>query len=244
MLKRHPSKTRSDTWTRRLKNVLTRMTIRWDAYIRHRNIAIGRDCRVSRTTKIGNDTVIYDHVSIVGSEISGGGTYISGHCEFNSTRIGTYCSIGDHSGVIIGSHPTRTYVSTHPAFYSVLYQGGISYVEETTLPSAKTLPSGFVCEIGSDVFIGSYVQILNGVRIGDGSIVAAGSLVTGDVEPYTVVGGVPAKKIRDRFTPEETAFLKKIRWFDWPPEEIAKYSRYFNDIQAFQKAYEEDHRLP
>jgi maltose O-acetyltransferase len=48
------------------------------------------------------------------------------------------------------------------------------------------------------VFIGSYTRILPGVTVGEGAVVGVGSVVTKDVDPYTVVGGVPARYIRDR----------------------------------------------
>jgi chloramphenicol O-acetyltransferase type B len=57
--------------------------------------------------------------------------------------------------------------------------------------------------VGNDVWIGYGATILSGVTIGDGSIIAAGSVVTKDVEPYSIYGGFPAKKIRDRFESEE-----------------------------------------
>jgi len=69
------------------------------------------------------------------------------------------------------------------------------------------LNENFAVEIGSDVWIGSHVIIKEGVRIGDGAVIAAGAVVTKDVDPYTVVGGVPAKKIKDRFTKEQTEQL-------------------------------------
>ncbi len=52
--------------------------------------------------------------------------------------------------------------------------------------------------IGHDVWIGYGAQIMSGVTVGDGAVIAAGSIVTKDVLPYTVVGGVPAKKIKER----------------------------------------------
>ncbi len=57
--------------------------------------------------------------------------------------------------------------------------------------------------VQDDVWIGANVTILRGVTIGEGSIVAAGSVVTKDVEPYSIVGGSPAKRIKMRFTEEE-----------------------------------------
>ena len=75
---------------------------------------------------------------------------------------------------------------------------------------------------GSDVWIGYEAVILAGVTIGDGAVIGARAVVTKDVPPYTIVGGVPARAIRRRF-PEETAEeLLRLKWWDWPPERIAR----------------------
>lgn len=58
------------------------------------------------------------------------------------------------------------------------------------------------------------------MRIGDGAIVAARAVVTKDVEPYTIVGGVPAKPIRKRFDPDTIRRLEQLRWWDWPREKL------------------------
>ena len=55
---------------------------------------------------------------------------------------------------------------------------------------------------------------------GDGAIVAARAVVTKDVEPYTIVGGVPAKPIRKRFDPDTIRRLEQLRWWDWPREKL------------------------
>ena len=75
--------------------------------------------------------------------------------------------------------------------------------------------------IGNDVWIGYEAVILAGVTIGDGAIIAARAVVTRDVPPYTIVGGVPAKPIRKRFSDWEINQLQALRWWDWPPEKIA-----------------------
>ncbi|MBB3949424.1 DapH/DapD/GlmU-related protein [Aureimonas jatrophae] len=67
--------------------------------------------------------------------------------------------------------------------------------------------------IGSDVWIGTAAAVMGGVTIGDGSIVAYGSVVTRDVEPYSVVGGAPAKLIRPRFKPAVVARLLAEPWW-------------------------------
>jgi len=63
---------------------------------------------------------------------------------------------------------------------------------------------------------------MSGVSIGNGSIVAAFSHVVKDVEPYSIVGGNPAREIRKRFNREFIEELEKIRWWDWPFEEVMK----------------------
>ena len=74
--------------------------------------------------------------------------------------------------------------------------------------------------IGNDVWIGYEAVILAGVTVGDGAIIGARAVVTKDVPPYTVVGGVPAKPIRKRFSEDTIAVLLELRWWDWPEKRI------------------------
>ena len=74
--------------------------------------------------------------------------------------------------------------------------------------------------IGNDVWIGYEAILLAGVTIGDGAVIGTRALVTKDVPPYTIVGGVPAKPIRKRFTPETIHRLERLRWWDWPREKL------------------------
>lgn len=82
--------------------------------------------------------------------------------------------------------------------------------------------------IGNDVWIGYEAVILSGVTIGDGAIIGSRAVVTKDVEPYTIVGGVPAKPIRKRFDDETIQKLENIRWWNWDEKQIRK------GIQAIQ----------
>ncbi|CDD35644.1 bacterial transferase hexapeptide repeat protein [Roseburia sp. CAG:309] len=74
--------------------------------------------------------------------------------------------------------------------------------------------------IGNDVWIGYEAVILSGVTIGDGAVIGSRAVVTKDVEPYTIVGGVPAKPIRKRFDEQMIKKLEKIRWWNWDEEQI------------------------
>lgn len=77
--------------------------------------------------------------------------------------------------------------------------------------------------IGNDVWIGYESVILAGVTIGDGAIIGTRAVVTKDVPPYTIVGGVPAKIIRKRYSDEIISELLHIKWWDWEKQKIAKH---------------------
>jgi hypothetical protein len=74
--------------------------------------------------------------------------------------------------------------------------------------------------IGNDVWIGHAVIVMPGVKVGDGAALAAGAVVTRDIAPYTIVGGVPAPQIRERFDRKIAAQLSEIAWWDWPADTI------------------------
>ncbi|MCX7342845.1 MAG: CatB-related O-acetyltransferase [Proteobacteria bacterium] len=76
--------------------------------------------------------------------------------------------------------------------------------------------------IGNDVWIGNNVTIMQGITIGDGAIIGTNSLVTKNVEPYTIVGGNPAKLIRKRFSDKDIDALVKLAWWDWPVDKITE----------------------
>lgn len=201
------------------------------------NVYLGKRCKLSRSTDFEGYNAIDDDVDVSYSKI-GRGTFISSACRLCDTKIGRFCSIGDHVELIIGDHPTRVFASTHPAFYSRACQAGFSFVTENQRPDLKRIDERWLATIGNDVWIGSHVKILNGVRIGDGAIVAAAALVTRDVPPYSIVGGVPAKVIRMRFTPEEIAFLEEFRWFDRPLDELEADRALYQDISELRRRYD------
>lgn len=90
--------------------------------------------------------------------------------------------------------------------------------------------------IGNDVWIGQGVTVMSGVAIGDGAVVAANSTVTKDVEPYSIVGGVPAKKIKMRFDQDTIDFLLKSKWWDIDKQVLIDNQRvlFSNDIEEFK----------
>ncbi len=79
--------------------------------------------------------------------------------------------------------------------------------------------------IGNDVWIGNSVTIMPGVHIGDGAIIGTNALVAKNVEPYTIVGGNPARLIRERFDEETQQALLKMKWWDWDSEKLARHAK-------------------
>lgn len=82
--------------------------------------------------------------------------------------------------------------------------------------------------IGNDVWIGYEAVIFSGVTIGSGAVIGTRAVVTKDVPPYTIVGGIPAKTIRKRFSDKTIEALQKLKWWDWPTEKIRQHIK---DIQ-------------
>ena len=85
------------------------------------------------------------------------------------------------------------------------------------------------------MWLGYGTKILEGVTVGDGAVVAAGAVVTKDVPPYAIVGGVPAKVIKYRFSEEDIEYLLKLRWWDKAEEWIKVHAEYFENIELLKE---------
>ena len=141
------------------------------------------------------------------------------HYPINRERlvIGKFCSIACGAKFLFNSanHTLRS-LSTY--IFPVLFEEW--GLDVARIPEAWDNRGDIV--IGNDVWIGYEAVVLAGVTIGDGAIVAARAVVTKDVPPYTIVGGVPARPIRRRFSDSEIDQLLELKWWDWPEEKIAK----------------------
>lgn len=207
---------------------------------RYKNRRLARIClksNVSSTTFEGKNYVAKG-VMLAHCYI-GYGTYIGHASSFCHSKIGRFCSIADHVFVCIGNHPTN-FVTTHPAFYydTTLQIGYAFHKGEPLFSDIYKYPPNeefYQVVIGNDVWIGSHSLILGGVTIGDGAVVAAGAVVTKDVEPYTIVGGVPAKPIKKRFSPEVTKKLIAYQWWNLPFDVIESNYKLFTDVKTFEE---------
>lgn len=153
-------------------------------------------------------------------------SYLSVNSRVSFTEIGSFCSIGPNFLCGWGVHSVNG-ISTSPTFYSSKSYNGFSLSLIDKIAERKSIV------IGNDVFIGSNVTILDGVKVGDGAIIATGAVVVKDVPPFAVVGGIPAKLIRYRFSQEQINKLLTIKWWNWPHEKLQKVEKYFFDIDGF-----------
>lgn len=149
-------------------------------------------------------------------------------------KIGRFCSIAENVHFLTLTHPTRDFVSTHPCFYSIKEQSGFSFVQKQLFNEEPHLKnSKYSIVVGNDVYIGYGAIIVGPCIIGDGAIIASGAVVTKNVEPYEIVGGVPAKKIRYRFSVEEIRFLMRFKWWERDIDWIQKHISSFESVRVF-----------
>ncbi|EOH99885.1 hypothetical protein UAW_00380 [Enterococcus haemoperoxidus ATCC BAA-382] len=120
--------------------------------------------------------------------------------------IGNYVCIAGGATILMGGNHNH-----HPDWITVYPFA--SHVEKSYEPKGDTV-------IKSDAWIGMNAMIMPGVTIGEGAVIAAGSMVIKDVPPYTIVGGNPAKVIKQRFSDNEIKMLLELRWFDWTEEQV------------------------
>lgn len=131
--------------------------------------------------------------------------------------IGKFCSIACGTQFIMGSANHRlSSVTAYP--FNVFGRAW----EANTPPHLSQLPFKGDTVVGNDVWFGRECVIMPGVHIGDGAIIAAYSVVTRDVEPYSVVGGNPARPIKKRFDDELIALLLELKWWDFTPEKLVE----------------------
>ncbi len=146
-------------------------------------------------------------------------------------RTGAYCSIAPGSAVMGASHPIDR-ATTHPLTYGKFYQEAAHKLGAVSLNMVSPFNGRAAPVIlGDDVWIGENVTIAGGVRIGTGAVVATRSVVTKDVPPYAIVGGVPARVLRYRFSDHVIAALQETRWWDYGLKDIAQFN--FDDPMTF-----------
>jgi virginiamycin A acetyltransferase len=149
------------------------------------------------------------------------------HYDFIGDKliIGKFCMIAPGVTFIMnGANHMIDSITSYP--FSLFGSGW-----EKVMPSLDDLPIKGDTVIGNDVWIGTNVTIMPGIHIGDGSIIATNSTVTKNVDPYSIVGGNPAKEIRKRFSDEKIEELMKMKWWDWEIDKITDNLKFLTGRQ-------------
>ena len=131
--------------------------------------------------------------------------------------VGNFCSIAANVNIYLGGNHRTDWVTTYP--FGHIHKNEFNIFNGEGHPSTK----GDVI-IGNDVWIGNNVTIMSGVTIGDGTVIANNSHVVKNIEPYSLVGGNPAKLIKYRFTPQQIEKLLEIKWWYWDDEKINTFT--------------------
>lgn len=208
-----------------MKAILRRVWYRF----RYPGITAWPGATIGGNVQYGSHVVLCHHAAMHGVAI-GSHAYVGQHTHVQYATIGSFVSIGPDVRIGLGKHPVDM-VSTYPSFYASHASTVVHLVNE---PKVKEYAR---VTIGSDVWIGARAMIMDGVHVGHGAVVAAGAVVTKDVEPYAIVGGVPARVLRYRFPPDVIAGLLETEWWNWPYHRIQERAADFSDVTAFIGKY-------
>ena len=177
---------------------------------------------VSSNSYVDKSAYIYRGVKVKEAVI-GAHTYIAAYTDVENAEIGKYCSIADHCRIGMSSHSLQ-YLSTSSIFTQTINALQEKWTEKDVFEQKSVDERVF---LGNDVWVGTHALINGGIHIGDGACIAAGAVVVKDVPPYAIVGGVPAKLIRYRFSQEVIEKLEEIRWWDLPEDKIKEHLTIF-----------------
>jgi acetyltransferase-like isoleucine patch superfamily enzyme len=163
--------------------------------------------------------------AVVGDKTYDNGAFVWKWFNNSSLKIGKYCSIANDVNFICDSgYHTESQVTSFPLFHEILEKNdeviinNISYKVSGIKEELRPEKSNII--IGNDVWIGMNATILPGVKIGNGVTILAGAVVSDDIPDYAIAGGVPARIIKLKHSPEGIEKLKKISWWNWSEEKI------------------------
>ena len=182
-------------------------------------------------SKVCHKAKVYSHARIFNSTIAKY-SYVGRRTSIICADVGKFCSIAGGSIIGMGTHTLKN-ISTSPIFTEKRNGTGHSWCKSNKLYPYKRVT------IGNDVWIGARVMVMGGVTIGDGAVIAAGAIVTKDVPPYAIVGGVPAKVIKYRFSDEIVAQLLLIKWWNMPDYVLRQNIKYFQTEKVNMKIFNE-----
>lgn len=203
------------------------------------------------SVKVGLQPVIHPTADVQNSTI-GRYTEISERCRIHEVEMGDYSYVMQDGAIwcaTIGrfaniAASVRINATNHPVERATLHH--FTYRAASYWDDAEDETDFFAARrqrrviIGHDVWIGHGVTVLPGVKIGNGAVIGAGAVVSKDVAPYTIVGGVPAKLIRERFSQELGERMDRLAWWNWDHQTLRFALEDFRsmDAQSFVDRYE------
>ncbi|MDO9400537.1 MAG: DapH/DapD/GlmU-related protein [Polaromonas sp.] len=187
--------------------------------------AIVRDCRFGRYTQVGEqsrmeDCLLDDYA------------YLQHYCDLMSVDIGKFANIAAMVRINPGFHPMERPTLHHFTYRPTMY--GMDEQDDADFFQWRRRQRVI---IGHDTWIGHGVVIMPGVRIGNGAVVGSNSVVTKDVPPYTIVAGVAAKVIRQRFPRAIAEAIEATAWWDWDHDTLTERMADFRDMRTFLAKY-------
>lgn len=183
---------------------------------------LGRYTEVGARSRV-SETVLDDY------------SYLGIDCEIWCAEIGKFSNIASHVRINATNHPIW-----RPTLHHFTYRAGDYWPGEKDETEFFEWRRGNAVQIGHDTWLGHGSTILPGVTIGNGAVVGAGAVVSRDVPPYTIVGGVPARLIRERFDAATGNRLDLLAWWDWSHDRLRDALDDFRalEIEAFLSKYE------
>ncbi|MBK9441897.1 MAG: acetyltransferase [Comamonadaceae bacterium] len=184
-----------------------------------------RNCRFGRYTEVGD---LVQMTQCLLDDYS----YVQPYCDLMSTDIGKFANIASMVRINPGFHPmdypTLHHFTYRPTKYDMAEQDDAAFFEWRKRQRVV---------IGHDTWIGHGAVIMPGVHIGNGAVVGSNSVVTKDVPPYTIVGGVAAKVIRQRFPRAISQALEATAWWDWDHDTLTERLPEFKNLRGFLAKY-------
>jgi len=200
--------------------------------------------------RLGPEPTLHDDVRLVRSQL-GAWTEVGEHSYLENTTFGDYSYSGPYGyfqNTVVGKFaniaaqvrigPTM-HPMDRPTLHHFTYRRKMFGMDEVDDEAFFAWRAAQIATVGHDTWIGHGVVVMPGVVVGHGAVVGSGAVVTKDVEPYTVVVGVPAREVKRRFPVDIAERLMALGWWDWPHEVLKeRLADFCGPVEAFLERWE------